>query len=348
MTVEQMKESLLEDPASVAAAIAGAEEGSAPGEGGVSLLWELSADAGEPRQVKKAAKKALYLLRSRGVDVDRYRPRPEPSVRRGGVAPEAGAGGATRLQVFSSLLSIPDSSLANVLVLPVGRSEDQAYEVYFVEEVEAGVRQVSSGRGNRRQVERFARENPRFLPVEPGYALSRLGRALARTENPGPGLRSLPPVLRDAEDRGLPHPVLEEARGALSRVIDPELEKQLFFREEVGWLELPDEEVSGYREQVRQARSSRLIIGNLTPEQRVEAVEERFYRAYFTPRRLEHLCVQLMDLALYFHRRGEPSFTGLLLEYAEGLRRVQASLSPDAASGHPFLQYLVYRSLIEE
>jgi hypothetical protein len=155
-------------------------------------------------------------------------------------------------------------------------------------------------------------------------------------------------VLREAEDRGLPHPVLEEARRALSRVIDPEVEKQLFFREEVGRLNLPEEDVASYREQIRQARTSRLIIGNRTPEQQTQAVVERFYRAYFTPGRLEHLRDLLMDLALYFHRRGEPSCTGPLLEYAEGLRRVQAALSPEAASRHPFLQFLVYRSLVEE
>lgn len=374
MTPERMKKTLLEDPAAVAAELAGSparQPGEAgdgvdrPGEvarpGGIhrrelerslSLLWRLSMDQGEPKQVKKSAKKALYLLRSRGVEVDRYRPSADrygsADGRKRGALGQGDRPAEARPGVIFPLLSIPDSSLDSVLILPVGRGEERALDVYWVVISERGIRRISSSRGNRRQVERFSGEDPAFLIVPPEYALSRFGEALARSQDSVSGLTALPPVLREAEDRQVPHPVIEEIPRALSRVMTPDLEKQLFSREEVGGLGLPEEETASFREQIGQARSSRLIIGDRTPQERVQAVIERFYRAYFTPRRLDAVRTLLLDLALYFHRRGMHGFTGVLLEYADGLRRVQGAPSAAAASRHPFLQFLVYRSLLVE
>lgn len=361
MKPEYLKKTLLEDPAALAAELAQGHrekpDRAPPGDdngglkGNLAMLWMLSVDREESKQVKKAAKKALYLLRSRGVDVDRYRPHLGHHLQKqgreggGGVRGDAGETAGGR-RLISALLSIPDSSLNSQLILPIGGGEERALEVYAVVVSERGIRRISSSRGSRRQVERFGRENPSFLRVSSEYALSRFGGALAHSRDTLSGLSALPPVLAHAEDRSLPHPVIEESARTMTRVIPSDVEKQLFSRPEVGGLGLPEEDVAPYREQIREARSSRLIIGNQTPQERVEAVAARFYRTYFTPRRLDYCRTVLLDVALYFFRQGLHSFTGALLGYAQGLRGI--SVAPAAAARHPFLHYLIYRSLLSD
>jgi hypothetical protein len=84
----------------------------------VRKIWEMSGTAGR-KDLRKAAKKALYLLKSAGVDVDRFKTR-----RRGDVPDSQGE------VVLTSYLSMPDSYGHNRLIVPVSRGDGSSLVAY--------------------------------------------------------------------------------------------------------------------------------------------------------------------------------------------------------------------------
>jgi hypothetical protein len=195
-------------------------------------------------------------------------------------------------------------------------------------------------------VERFARETPVFLPVDEQYAVYRFTRAREDTSGSVSGLSGLPAVLT-VDPGPVVHPVLDRTRGQFNRIVSAESERALFSRPEIARLSLPDEATAEYREQIESARSSRLIVANMSPQERVKSIIDRFHRTYFTPRKLEYIRNLLLDLALYFVNQGEREPADVLIRYAEGLRAA-GTAGASALSKHPFLQFLVYRAFMNQ
>jgi hypothetical protein len=180
-----------------------------------------------------------------------------------------------------------------------------------------------------------------FFPVSAEYARFRLHRALGRTERSRvSGLSSLPSVLEGGSGP-VEHPARALSGTRLSRIVNPDEERKLFTLPEIGGMTLPEEEVGEFRRQVADARESRLVLRNMTPEERVQEILSRFYRLYFIRERLEDLSTRLLDTALALHRRGMHHYTKLLVDYADSL------LQPGPAmERHPLLNFLVYKTFL--
>ena len=297
----------------------------------IGRLWEAAQAKNVDKSVQKSVKRALYALRSSGIDVDRYRPVRE------GRKKEA----EEKLTIDTALLSIPDGPGYNQLVIAVLNENTSALTLYrFVIHAGRGVLQLSAARGSRKVLKKLE-DDPFFSSVPPEYALYRLSEALEKTDRKKvSGSDALPAILQVKQPR-VEHPVVALAGARLTRIVKPAEERELFSLGEIGGMTLPEEDIGAFREQVNAARESRLVIQNRTPEERVREVMERFYRSYFTPERLADLSTRLLDTALAFHHRGMHEYTKLLLEYAEHLT------SPGLAKErHPLLNYLTYKAFM--
>jgi hypothetical protein len=298
----------------------------------VAQLWEASQSRAAGKAFQKAAKKALYTLRSSGVDVDRYRPERERD----------GEENVDRLEVAEALLSEPDGFGNSQLVIALTDSAGSSLTLYrFVINALRGVLQFSRTGASRKAFHR-AREEGAFFPVSAEYARFRLSKALEKTDRERiSGLSALPPLLEGAGEPVV-HPVREIPEARLSRIITPEEEKRIFSVPEVGGMMLPEEDVAETRKQIAEARASRLVLANKTPEERMQAILLRFYRTYFTPERLDDLSTRLLDVAAALHHRGARGITRLLVHYADSLR--SPALVPEK---HPLLNFLAYRAFMQ-
>ena len=129
----------------------------------------------------------------------------------------------------------------------------------------------------------------------------------------------------------------------ISRLFNPEYEKQLFQIPEVAGLSLPPEDMREFREEIDAARKSTLILYGKSPDERISQVLERLFSAYFTPERRALYRELLLDIALLLHGRGQTEYARLLVDYA--VRLVGAAFS---AREHPFLRFLVYREFFAQ
>jgi hypothetical protein len=298
----------------------------------VVQLWEASQTRAAGKALQKAAKKALYMLRSNGVEVDRYRPE----------RARDGEGNGERLQVEEALLSVPDGHGSSQLVIALSDKAGSSLTLYrFVINALRGVLQFSHTGGSRKALHR-AQEDGVFFPVSAEYARFRLGQALGKTDRQRiSGLTTLPPVLEGAGEPVV-HPVREIPEARLSRIITPEEEKRIFSVPEVGGMMLPEEDVAETRQQLAEAQASRLVLANKTPEERMQEILLRFYRTYFTRERLDDLSTRLLDVAAALHHRGMHDLTRLLVHYADSLR--SPALAPEK---HPLLNFLAYRAFMQ-
>jgi hypothetical protein len=296
----------------------------------ITRIWAASRQAHETKSLQKLAKKALYVLRSGGVDVDRHRPAQKKSDK-----------GAKRERLETALLSVPDGLGFSQLVIAMLNESSAALTLYrFVIHTLHGVNQFSSVRGSRKLLQELGEDVHHFTIPAP-YALYRLDRVLKKTDREKvSGLNALPRELLSGQGR-VEHPVFEEVRSRLNRIRKPAEERELFSLEEIGGMALPQEDIAVFRDQIEKARESRLVVQGMTPEERVHSVMQRFYRSYFTPERLEDLSLRLLDTALSFQCRGMKEYALLLIEYAERL------LSPNlTAEKHPLLGYLTYKAIM--
>ena len=296
----------------------------------IGLIWAASKQKGGAKSLQKLAKKALYVLRSGGVDVDRYRP-----------APKSDAKEEQHESVHSALLSVPDGRGFSQLVIATLNESSAALTLYrFVIHSLHGVTQFSSTSGSRKLLRKLE-EDVHHFPVPPAYGLFRLHSVLQKTDREKvSGLASLPQELQAGKER-VEHPVHAQAGSRLNRIRRPAEEREIFSHEEIGGMTLPEEEVAVFREEIVKARESRLVVQGRTPEERVRDVMQRFYKNYFTPERLEDLSIRLLDTALAYHYRGMQEYTRLLMDYAEGL--LSPNLVPEK---HPLLGYLTFKAIM--
>jgi hypothetical protein len=296
----------------------------------ISNIWRAAQQKGGLKSLQKSAKKALYVLRSGGIDVDRYKP-----VR------ESGKQEKEQDRVDTTLLSVPDGLGHSQLVIALLNKSSAALTLYrFVMHSLSGVVQFSAKGGSRKLLQKL-RDDRYYLTVPPTYALYRLSLALDRTDRAKiSGLSALPPALQAKQPR-VEHPVHALAGTRLTRIVKPAEDRELFSQVEVGDMTLPKEDIGRFREEMERARESRLVIQGMTPEERVRKVMQRFFHNYFTPERLADLSLRLLDTALAFHYRGMQEYTKLLIDYAENL--LSPNLVPDQ---HPLLGYLIYKTFM--
>jgi hypothetical protein len=301
----------------------------------IELLWALALDDREPKQVRKTAKKALYMLKSRGADVERLRPAeaaPKP----------VNEGNET---VSASWLSLPDSSMNTLLLLLLSGEGAVSSSLYqAVVHPERGITRLSSQKTSGKQLAKYLEQNPEVFQVPPEYALFRFRGALEKSDRRNvSGLDSLPGPMRGEGAGEVPHPVLALLGSRVSRILHPDEERKLFGMSEVARLALVGEEVPRYRERVLEARKSRLIVGNRSPEERTADVIDGFVSVHFTPSRREIYCALLFDLALFYARAGMQEEARVLVDYGRGLRTAGPSLKD-----HPVVRFLVYKEFTLE
>ena len=299
----------------------------------IELLWGLALDDEEPKTARKAAKKALYMLKSRGVDVEKLRPvetAPKASKERGGT-------------LSASYLSLPDSSMSALLLFVLSGERAVSSTLYqAVVHPERGITKFSSQRTSGKQLEKYLEQNPEVFQVPVEYALFRFKGALKRSDPKSvSGLDSLPGPMREQGAEEVPHPVLALIGPQVSRILHPDEERNLFGTQEVARLALVGDEVPIYRERVREARQSRLIVANRNPEERISDVIDGFVAAHFTADRREAYSTVLFDIALYFARAGRRDEAKVLVDYGRGLRAVGPSLKD-----HPVVRFLVYKEFL--
>jgi hypothetical protein len=301
----------------------------------IELLWGLALDDEEPKTARKAAKKALYMLKSRGIDVEKLRPAE--------TAPKASKEGA---QVLSaSYLSLPDSSMSALHLFVLSGGGAVSSTLYqAVVHPERGITKFSSQRTSGKQLAKYLEQNPEVFQVPVEYALFRFAGALKRSDLKSvSGLDSLPGSMRGEGAGEVPHPVLALIGPPVGRILHPDEEKNLFGMQEVARLALVGDEVPIYRERVREARQSRLIVGNRNPEERISDVIDGFVAAHFTAARREIYGTILFDIALYFARAGRRDEAKALVDYGRGLRAAGPSLKE-----HPVVRFLVYKEFLLE
>jgi len=303
----------------------------------IQKVWELS-EGDEPKSVRKSARKALYILRSKGIDIEVYRPRRKQK------APEA----SDEFMIMEPLLSVPDSFGTSRLLIPLMRLKDERIEGFqFAINRMKGVLQFVKNPVSKNFLRRLKENGQGVFPVPVDYALFRLRTALKKTDREKiPGLKELPEVLEgdreaDVSQMEVPHPVLSLIQSRVTRIHSPDEELKFLDIPEVGTMMLPDEDVRDYREGIKEAKKSRLVIGNMTPEERLNDIVERFYISYFNPERLFFFRERLFDIALSYYHRGLEDKAYLILSFAQKLTEPGEPLKE-----HPLIQYLMYHALI--
>ncbi|HEB31374.1 MAG TPA: hypothetical protein ENI15_10945 [Spirochaetes bacterium] len=324
----ELKDMVLKDPRKILDIIKKGEKRSI-----VEELWAFAMDEGEPKPVKKAVKKALYIIKSNGIDVDIYRPEPDQETR--DVKEESA--------VHSVLASIPDSEGHNVLVFAVTGSGETRFDILkFLIGPDRCIYKYSAYRGSKKYFEKFKAENPAFFPLPADYGLLRLNRALEKTEiKKISGLSVLPRVLVMKEEKEVRHPVFDFVPVSVSRIVNPEDERNLFKMWEIGGLVLPENEIEVFKGEIEAAKQSRLIVMGKSPEERVKAAITKVYSVYFTAERRAVYRDMLLDIGLYFYYNGHAEYSRILIGWADRLLNINLK-----AADHPFLSYLVYKAFM--
>ncbi|KPJ87732.1 MAG: hypothetical protein AMS17_07685 [Spirochaetes bacterium DG_61] len=326
--MEQLKEIILSNPAQILRL-------SDPDrlEQVVTELWAVALDESELKVVRKAAKKALYIAKSRGMDIERVKP----------VIPVKKPPVGQEKELLKLFLTTPDTESSSLLIVVLSNAKTGGLELLrFLLHPWLGVQKFSIEQASKKHLEKFKSTQPDFIDVPVEYGLHRLNRALEKTDPQKiSGLSKLPKILRRENADGGEHPMLNLLQVRISRVFNPEYEKKVFQLNEVARLSLPQEEMKEYREEITAARRSKLIVQGRSPEERVTDVIERFYSTYFTQERRAYYREVLLDIALLFYQRDQEEFARILLDYANRLLDITLP-----AREHPFLSYLVYREFL--
>jgi hypothetical protein len=295
----------------------------------IKRIWALAESDEEHKSVRKAAKKALYILKSRGVRVDSFRPEHKEKLQTK----------MAETDIHEALLSVPDSDSNSLQVFAFAGMSMKLLR--FLVHPEQGIRSYSTTQTSSRNFERFKDQNPGLFILPGNYAMYRFGKALRNTNREHvSGLGSLPAVL-SASHEEIRHPALDMVGVRLSHIVNPEDEKAVFKRPEIARLSIPKEDVEKYRSDIEAARSSKLIVGGKTPEERMRDSVSRVYTAYFTQEKRAVYGEMLLDLALYFYYQDFPQYSRILIGYAQSLITAKMRLSE-----HPILSFLMNKAFL--
>lgn len=330
MTEDQLKEFILRDPKAVFREAKGGELNTV-----LRQLWKCALDSSGSKPLRKAAKKALYILHSRGIDVDEARP--EKQEKSKAVKPA--------YQISECILSIPDSQwncLVAFALLDTSTSSMKAAR--FTVNPERGLVAYTLQQSAKKQFSRIVQDTPGLFRVPELYALYKLDAAL---KNPNSkkisGISALPEVLRTEDPEPPRHPVLDLIPSQLARLVKPDEEKILFQQKEIVSLSLPPEDMIEFKEEMEHAKRSTLILQGKSPQERVKDAIEKVFKVYFTRHRRALYSEALLDLALFFFRTERESLARLLVDYAGHLNAPSSNLQQN-----PFVNFLIYKEFFME
>ncbi len=298
----------------------------------IGELWAVALDTAESKSLRKAAKKALYMAKSRGIDIESIRPKVREKPEK--EEPEK--------EIHTVFLTTPDSESNFLLIVVLSNARTSALEfLQFLINPDSGVLKYTSFHSGKKHLDKLQAENSDFFKVPAHYGLYKLNKALKKTDKDKiSGLGKLPKaLLQDAYP--VQHPVLDLVPVRISRVLNPEYEKKVFGLKEIARLSLSKEEMREYREEIEAAKKSKLIVHGRSPDERVADILEKVYSTYFTPEKKAHYREVLLDIALFFYNRDSEEYSRLLVEYAN---RLLNATTP--AKEHPFLSFLVYKELM--
>jgi len=330
MTEDQLKEIIIHDPKAVVRAAEGGELNTV-----CARLWKCALDSSEPKLLRKAAKKALYVLHSRGIDVDKARPERQ----------EKSKALKPAYQISESVLSIPDSQWNSLVTFSlIDTSASSLTAARFTVNPVRGLVTYTLQQSAKKQFSRLLQDTPGLFPAPAPYALHKLNTAL---KNPNStkisGISSLPDVLLKEDPGAVRHPVLEKIPAQLTRLVQPDEEKALFQQKEIVSLFLPPEDMREFKEEIEKAKRSTLILQGKSPQERVNDVIENVFTFYFTPDKRALYSEAILDLAFYFIKTGRESFARLLVDYAGQLHTPASDLRRN-----PFVTFLLYKEFFME
>lgn len=301
----------------------------------IKMLWNFASDKRESKIVRKSAKKALYIVRSKGIDTDRFKPDIEV------IKSEE----KTENTIHSALLSLPDSHGKNLLVISITNTKTLSLDIYqFIISSEYGMQDYKVMQMSKKSLERFMDQNRDFFPIPSKYALFRLNKAFKISDEKKVLKRKkVPDILYIGNDKEVTPPVLALISTSISHILTPNEEKQLFKMRELMRISLPKDKVEEYKKEIETAKKSRLILENKSPQERATGIIDRFCFTYFTKEKRDIYREILLDIALYYHYREHREYSRILIDYANRLIDMNIDIRE-----HPLIQFLIYKEFLVE
>jgi len=305
-----------------------------------ALLTQIAAKM-DAKDLQKAARRALYRLRTRGVDIDSVLPQePRKSVLE-----------VPKLPVVVALASQIDFDGNRALYLARRRPFSGLVFVSLIINDQRGVLDCNALPVTKKELTRIvtdiqAEDRLTHVELPPAYAQQLVEEGYQRnlsTGTPIPrdfqGLRDLV-GMPDAlwEQRPIYHVInLEEILGQPAWLA---LSGQLLeVKEFQGW-HLPPEAVQRYREEVRRTTESPIIVPPVVQQERVEGVQKRTLRELFDADTCARYRSRLEEMAylLWQTKRTDEAKRAM----ASALALQGAGVDP---ADHPFLRALLTRSV---
>jgi hypothetical protein len=305
-----------------------------------SLLTQIAATT-HVKDVQKAARRALYRLKTMGVDTD--------SVRVG--EPQKSVLEVPKLPIVIALASQIDFAGNRALYLARRRPFSGLVFVSLIINDQHGVLDCNAFPVTKKELSRLIADiqaDDRLTHVElpPPYAQQLVEESYRRNLSTG---TPVPQDFQGLHDLiGMPDAPWE--RGPIYQLTDPEeirghpswlsLAGQLLdVREFQGW-HVPPEAVQKYREGVRQTDESLIIVSPALQQERVEEVFKRALREAFDPDTCARYRARLEEMAYLLWQTKRPDEAKRALASALALQGEK--IDP---AGHPFLRALFTRSV---
>jgi hypothetical protein len=305
-----------------------------------SLLIQIATTT-TAKDVQKAARRALYRLKTMGVPTD--------SVRLGETRKSVLE--VPKLPIVVALASQIDFAGNRALYLARRRPFSGLVLVSLILSDQRGVLDCNAFPLTKKELTRIVADiqaDDRLTHVElpPTYAQQLVEESYRRNLSTG---TPVPQDFQGLHDLiGMPDTPWE--KGPIYLVIDPEeirgqptllsLAGQLLeIKEFQGW-HLPPETIQKYREEVRHAAESLIIVSPTLQQERVEDAQKRALREMFDPDTCEHYRTRLEEMAYLLWQTKRPDEARRA--FASALALQGAGVDP---AEHPFLRALFTRSV---
>ena len=300
-------------------------------------LWKILKESRD-KKLKKACKKVIYILKSEGIDVDNLTSKIEDNFDKKFKKDTNVDVKEGMKELYKAFIYIPDS-LGNSRVLISFYNRDKAnYKLIdIIYNMDEGIKQYGEQKVSKNAIKKIIENESELVEVSPEFVLNRLSNIIESTNTQDKVSEDIKEYIKDS---GIEvHPVLSIYRTSIAGIISTEEEKELFSRPELARLMIPDKYVKGYKDEIIQAQNSILIVNNMTPQERISQIINRFIQFYFTPYRLSMYKALLLDIALYLHSLGESIFAKRTIYYAEELVKPMVNIN-----NHPLVKLLIYKS----
>jgi hypothetical protein len=336
---ERLPQLTVEDPQRPLTAIVEALSTMATPEA-AALLSQIAATT-DAKELQKAARRALYRLKTRGVDIDRVLPQePRKSVLE-----------VPKLPLVASLASQIDFDGTRVLYLARRRPFSGLVLVSLIINDQYGVADCHALPVTKKELTHLLadiRSDERLTHVDlpPSYAQQLVEESYQRNLSTG---KPLPADFQGIRDLiGAPDSRWEQP--PIYQVINPdEIRAQLSvlalsatlldLKEFQGW-HLPPDLLQKYREDVRRTTDSPIIVSQVLQQERVDAIQKESMRGIFDAEQCVRYRARLEEMAYLLWQTKRPeeakrAFASALALHAEGV---------DPAE-HPFPKALFRRSI---